>query len=83
MRGAARRGYSALCGAVPSLGLLKAARAVQAIGGALVLATGLAILNDTSPPAERGRALGLNAVALALGASAGPTLGGLITEHLD
>ena len=48
-----------------------------------MLATGLAILSDVFPPSERGRALGINAIALALGASAGPTLGGLITEHLD
>jgi MFS family permease len=32
---------------------------------------------------ERGRALGLNAVVVALGVSTGPTLGGLLTTSLS
>jgi len=74
---------SALSGAAPSLELLIAARALQGVGSAFILANGLAILSDTFPASERGRALGINAIALALGTSVGPTLGGLITEHLD
>jgi EmrB/QacA subfamily drug resistance transporter len=74
---------SAVTGAAPSLDLLIAARALQGVGSACMLATGLAILSDVFPPSERGRALGINAISLSLGASAGPTLGGLITEHLD
>lgn len=41
-----------------------------------------AMLTNAFPPVERGRALGLNAVVVALGVSVGPTLGGIITEHL-
>ncbi|HEX2250584.1 MAG TPA: MFS transporter, partial [Gemmatimonadales bacterium] len=74
---------SALCGAAPSLELLIAARMVQGIGSALILATSTAILTGVVPPAERGRALGWSAVAVGLGTSAGPTLGGLLTEHLS
>jgi EmrB/QacA subfamily drug resistance transporter len=74
---------SAVTGAAPTLDLLIAARALQGLGSAFMLATGLAILSDAFPPSERGRALGINAISLSLGASAGPTLGGLITEHLD
>jgi EmrB/QacA subfamily drug resistance transporter len=74
---------SAASGAAPSLLLLIAARALQGVGSACLLATGLAILSDAFLPGERGRALGINTIALALGASAGPTLGGLIVEHLD
>lgn len=74
---------SAVTGAAPSLDLLIAARALQGVGSACMLATGLAILSDVFSQSERGRALGINAIALSLGASAGPTLGGLITEHLD
>ena len=74
---------SAMSGAAPALPLLIGARALQGVGSAFILATGLAILSDTFPVSERGRALGINAIALALGASAGPTLGGVITEHLD
>jgi EmrB/QacA subfamily drug resistance transporter len=74
---------SALCGAAPSLELLIAARAFQGIGGALIFATSVAILTDAFPATERGRALSANAVAVALGTSAGPTLGGLLTEYLS
>lgn len=41
-----------------------------------------AMLTNAFPAHERGRALGLNAVVVALGVSVGPTLGGIITEHL-
>jgi EmrB/QacA subfamily drug resistance transporter len=72
---------SALCGAAPSLGLLIAARMVQGIGASLLMAVSPAMLTAAFPAHERGRALGLNATIVALGISAGPTLGGLIVEH--
>jgi EmrB/QacA subfamily drug resistance transporter len=74
---------SILCGAAPSLAPLVLARAFQGLGGALIFAPGLAIIADAFPPAGRGRALGVNAVVFAAGTSLGPTLGGLITEHLS
>jgi len=74
---------SAACGAAPSLALLIVARSVQGIGGALLMAISPALLTSAFPPQQRGRAIGLNAVTVALGVSAGPTLGGLITEHLS
>src|SRR2546421_1084230 len=70
---------SAICGAAPSLGLLIASRALQGLGGALIMAVSPAMLTSAFPPQERGRALGLNAVNVALGVSVGPTLGGLLT----
>ena len=73
---------SAISGAAPSLGLLIAARGLQGLGGALLMAISPAMLTNAFPANERGRALGLNAVVVALGVSAGPTLGGIITEHL-
>jgi EmrB/QacA subfamily drug resistance transporter len=72
-------GSSALCGAATSLGFLVAARALQGLGGALLFSTSPALLTAAFPPEERGRALGLNSVTVALGTSLGPTLGGLIT----
>ncbi len=73
---------SALSGAAPSLGFLIAARGFQAIGGALLFAVSAAMLTGAFPPTERGRVLGLNALIVALGISAGPTIGGAITESL-
>jgi len=73
---------SAISGAAPSLGLLIAARGLQGLGGALLMSISPAMLTNAFPARERGRALGLNAVVVALGVSVGPTLGGIITEHL-
>lgn len=73
---------SAICGLAPSLGFLVAARAFQGLGGALLFAVSPAMLTGAFPAAERGRALGMNAVVVALGVSVGPTLGGLITQTL-
>src|SRR5947207_4978458 len=72
---------SAICGASVSLGMLIAARALQGLGGAFIMAVSPAMLTNAFPANERGRALGMNAVIVALGVSVGPTLGGLITEH--
>src|SRR4029077_7720236 len=69
---------SGVCGAANSLALLIAARAVQGIGGALLLSTSVAIITDTFSADKRGFALGCNAVVIALGSSLGPTLGGII-----
>jgi EmrB/QacA subfamily drug resistance transporter len=72
---------SGVCGAANSLSLLISARAFQGLGGALLLSTSVAIITDSFSYDKRGFALGCNAVVIALGASAGPALGGLITEH--
>ena len=72
---------SLACGAAPSLRALIAARALQGVGGACMMAISPAMLTSAFPPEQRGRAIGLNAVTVGLGISTGPTLGGLITEH--
>ncbi|HTI15677.1 MAG TPA: MFS transporter [Dictyobacter sp.] len=74
---------SALCGLSPDLVFLIAARAVQGIGGSLLMAVSPALLTTAFPPDERGRALGFNAVIVALGVSVGPTLGGFITAYFS
>ena len=73
---------SIFCGAAGSLPELVVARVFQGLGGALIFAPSFAIISDAFSAADRGRALGLNAVVFAIAASLGPTLGGLITEHL-
>jgi EmrB/QacA subfamily drug resistance transporter len=74
---------SALCGATPSLAVLIASRALQGLGGALLMAISPAMLTSAFPANERGLALGLNAITVSLGVSVGPTLGGLITAYLS
>ncbi|HUZ03337.1 MAG TPA: DHA2 family efflux MFS transporter permease subunit [Thermomicrobiaceae bacterium] len=73
---------SALCGASTSLPMLVAFRAFQGLGGSLLMAISPAMLTSAFPASERGRALGLNAVMVSLGVSAGPTLGGILTQDL-
>src|SRR5579883_2625988 len=74
---------SAISGASITLLMLIIARAFQGLGGALIMSVSPAMLTSAFPPQERGRALGMNAVAVALGTSVGPTLGGLITANFS
>lgn len=71
---------AALAGAAPELGWLIAARAVQGVGAAMLLAAGQAIVADLFGLGERGRALAALHVAVSLGFFAGPTLGGVLIE---
>lgn len=64
-----------------SAAMLIATRVVQGIGGSMLFSTGVAILTSVFPARERGRALGINVAAVYLGLSAGPFLGGLLTQY--
>jgi len=64
-----------------SSAMLIATRVVQGIGGSMIFSSGTAILTSAFPARERGRALGINTAAIYLGLSAGPFLGGLLTQH--
>ncbi len=72
---------SLACGLAPSEYWLFAMRALQGMGGAFTMSTGMAILTSVFPPKERGSAIGWNVAAVYIGLSAGPTLGGILTEH--
>jgi len=61
---------------------LIASRIVQAAGAALMGATSAAIVTSVFPPHERGRALGINVMAVYLGLSVGPPLGGIIADTI-
>ncbi|GAA4806149.1 MFS transporter [Actinomycetospora chlora] len=71
---------SAACAAAPSVGLLVAARAVQALGAALVTPTSLALLLAAFPAERRAHAVGAWASIGAVAAALGPPLGGLLVE---
>ncbi|MGH8092593.1 MAG: MFS transporter [Chthoniobacterales bacterium] len=74
---------SAICGAAPSLGVLIAARCFQGLGAAGILSVNVALITRSFPAGERGRALGINMVLLALGVSTGPTVGGILVHTLN
>jgi EmrB/QacA subfamily drug resistance transporter len=71
-----------LAGLANGLETLLAARLLQGAGGALVAATGPALLTTTTDPSRRGRALGVVATATYTGLTAGPPLGGAIVSAL-
>lgn len=64
----------------PDAAWLIVARAVTGIGGSMVFGTATALLVSAYPPAQRGRVLGINVAMVYFGLSAGPPLGGLITQ---
>jgi EmrB/QacA subfamily drug resistance transporter len=71
---------SAACAAAPTVGVLIAARAVQAVGAALLMPASLGLLLPEFPPEKRGLALGLWAAVGGTAAAAGPVVGGLLVE---
>jgi EmrB/QacA subfamily drug resistance transporter len=73
---------SLLCG-VSGNGLeLVLFRLVQAVGAGFLFSNSAAIITDAFPPNERGRALGINQIAIVVGAVAGLVLGGIITSTI-
>ena len=73
---------SALCGCAPTLGLLVAARAVQGLGAAVMMALTMAFVGDTIPKARTGSAMGLLGTMSAIGTALGPSLGGVLITGL-
>lgn len=67
-----------LCAAAQAYPWLLAARALQGVGAALVLSVGPALATGAYPPARRVRVLGLYTMMFAVGAAAGPVLGGAL-----
>lgn len=74
---------SVLCGLSTQIAWLIAFRVLQAIGGAMMMALGTAIVTEAFPPSERGKALGIMGTVVSIGIIAGPTIGGLILEALS
>lgn len=70
---------SVCCALATSPDLLIAARVLQAIGGAMVQANGLAITSAVFSDKQRGRALGIQGTVVATGTTLGPSIGGLLT----
>jgi EmrB/QacA subfamily drug resistance transporter len=71
---------SLLCALSMNDSWLIASRILQGAGAALIGATSAAIVTAVFPPHERGRALGINVMAVYIGLTVGPPLGGFITD---
>ena len=69
---------SALAGIAPGLRLLVAARAVQGLGAAAMMALTMAFVGETMPKERTGSAMGLLGTTSAIGTAVGPALGGML-----
>lgn len=69
---------SLLCAGAPTLWLLIAARTLQGLGAAIMMALAMAFVGETVPKAKTGRALGLLGSMSAIGTALGPSFGGLL-----
>lgn len=74
---------AALAALSPGLPWLIAARFVQGLGGAGIMALGMALMRVSVPRDELGRAIGWNAMNVALASAAAPSLGALILAIAD
>ncbi len=73
---------SLLSAMAPSTLALIVFRVLQGFGSAMIFVTGLSIITSAFPPQERGKAIGINIMAVYTGLSLGPVLGGLITHYI-
>lgn len=69
---------SALCGMAPTLPLLIAARAVQGLGAAVMMALAMACVGEAIPREKTGSAMGVLGSMSAIGTALGPSLGGVL-----
>lgn len=75
---------SLACGLANSMGVLVVARALQGVGGAVVMAVALSLIMSMYPQnAERARAMGVYGFVCAGGGSIGLLMGGMLTSVLS
>jgi EmrB/QacA subfamily drug resistance transporter len=72
---------SLTCGLSSSVGMLIAARGVQGLGAAAMLATTMALISSSYSGRDRGIAFGVWAAINGGASAAGPLVGGLLTTH--
>ena len=73
---------SALCSISQSGEQLVGFRIIQAVGAAFLFSNSVAIVTDSFQSKERGKALGINQIAIVLGSVLGLVLGGFLTSYL-
>jgi EmrB/QacA subfamily drug resistance transporter len=72
---------SALCGTSTTMLQLIIYRAIQGIGGGIMMPLAMTIVGDIFPPEERGKWQGLMGALFGLSAVVGPTIGGWIVDN--
>jgi EmrB/QacA subfamily drug resistance transporter len=76
-------GASLLCGVAPTMGTLIAARALQGVGGALLVPGSLAIIAASFRPEDRSRAVGAWSGLAGVSGALGPFVGGWLIDAVS
>lgn len=71
------------CGLAQSITQLVLFRILQAVGAAMCVGCGTAIVTEAFPAGETGRGLGMLSISVSLGFILGPFVGGILLEWLD
>ncbi|EXJ15375.1 DHA2 family efflux MFS transporter permease subunit [Imhoffiella purpurea] len=74
---------SAACGLSESLSQMVIFRLIQGVAGAPLIPLSQGVLVTLFPQEQRGKAMAIWGIGVMLGPILGPTVGGLVTEHLD
>lgn len=74
---------SLFCGISPRIAWLITFRFGQAVGAAMMMSSGPALIKEFFPTIHLGRNLGLIGMAVSLGLMTGPSLGGFLIEYLS
>ena len=72
---------SALCAAATSIGMLIGFRALQGLGGGMLMPLGMTIMTRAAGPARMGRLMAILGVPMLLGPIFGPILGGWLIDN--
>jgi EmrB/QacA subfamily drug resistance transporter len=74
--------FTAVFGSAVPMVQLIIFRAIQGVGGGLMMSNGMALVGDLFGPRERGRYQGLLGAMFGIASVVGPTLGGYLTDTL-
>ncbi len=74
--------FSFLCSFAPNIYILIVLRIFQGVGSAMIFSSSTAIISSVFPTGERGKAMGMSVSAVYLGLTAGPLIGGILTQNL-
>ncbi|MGJ5591271.1 MDR family MFS transporter [Micrococcus lylae] len=74
---------TAVAGLAPWFSVLLLGRVVQAVGTAIMMPLLMTTVLNVVPVARRGRIMGIISIVIAVAPATGPTVGGVILEHLS